>query len=635
MNSRYEYLNSEMESNDYATVAYKVVACCIFALMAFVFLFPCNLLIPLDRRTVAVLGAALVYITRTFTFADSNIDLIHSVDFDVLILLASIMMINHLVVHLKETKQLIAKVQYQVQNNPLNGFWLVSGAAFCIAPFLTNDGVCLLFVELILDAFEAVKALTVSSGLQAPMSAEERAIMIKSTKMPLETGDAIFFLLTLACSSNIGSALTYTGNPQNMIIAQDANEVLPPIKFLGVMFLPALISWLITTWWIQRTWLLSKASIHHNGKIIENSGNSGLSQIDNDKSTELVSRIPEESKSPMMSPRRRLAIERQAMIEKIRYMVVSPFPYMILLLLVLMIVMIFVNIMPISALTCISAIIMIVSLVLGNHWRGKAIWSEVEKPEPLPISLKIKDYTVANQEEPISDPLFELEIGESLFKHSGRSSAPTSLTELDIPERKSKDLLPPMTSEEKLDNLNEFFEELFKSIDYSILIIFLGTFIVVANIDSTGIPKAIWESVVGDAPFKTIKSVVGVSLFVLIVSQLLGNVAVVYLAVPNVEVLEGSAKAYAWAVISFVATVGGNLTITGSAANIIVAEKVARLDPNSSLGFFRHFKVCFFVTLLCCILGSIIITAEFQLERIFFKVDVQITSMIRTLFFCE
>jgi hypothetical protein len=88
------------EESYYATLAYKITASCIFGLMAFVFLFPCNAVVPLDRRTVAVLGSALVYITRTFTFRDSNIDLIHSVDFDVLVLLASIMMINHLVVHL-------------------------------------------------------------------------------------------------------------------------------------------------------------------------------------------------------------------------------------------------------------------------------------------------------------------------------------------------------------------------------------------------------------------------------------------------------------------------------------------------------------------------------------------------------
>ena len=43
-----------------------------------------------------------------------------------------------------------------------------------------------------------------------------------------------------------------------------------------------------------------------------------------------------------------------------------------------------------------------------------------------------------------------------------------------------------------MENLNEFFEELFQSIDYSLLLIFLGTFIVVENMSSTGIPKFLW-----------------------------------------------------------------------------------------------------------------------------------------------
>ena len=49
-----------------------------------------------------------------------------------------------------------------------------------------------------------------------------------------------------------------------------------------------------------------------------------------------------------MSPRRRRAMERESMIEKVRHMVSSPFPYMILILLVVMIIMIFVDIMPIA-----------------------------------------------------------------------------------------------------------------------------------------------------------------------------------------------------------------------------------------------------------------------------------------------
>lgn len=44
--------------------------------------------------------------------------------------------------------------------------------------------------------------------------------------MRLESTDCIYFLLSLACSANIGSALTYTGNPQNMIVSQNIMYIL-------------------------------------------------------------------------------------------------------------------------------------------------------------------------------------------------------------------------------------------------------------------------------------------------------------------------------------------------------------------------------------------------------------------------
>ena len=98
----------------------------------------------------------------------------------------------------------------------------------------------------------------------------------------------------------------------------------------------------------------------------------------------------------------------------------------------LMIVFIFVDIMSIAGLVCVTAVLMTVCLVVGNHWRG------------LPI-----------------------------FGHNDGK---------------------PLTAEEKVENTNAFFEELFDSIDYGLLLIFLGLFIVVGNIDSTGIPGKIWNS---------------------------------------------------------------------------------------------------------------------------------------------
>lgn len=538
------------------SIAYDIVATIIFLLMSFVFLFPCNSLVPLDRRTVAILCATLCYATRSFIFPNHKMNLEAAVDFDVLVLLAAIMAINFIIVHQKETKSLIDYVQTQVQQNPKKGFWLVSFAAFIVSPFLTNDGVCLLFVEPILNAFESLKNDGVVKGKEMDVS--------ETGYMKLEKGDAFYFLISLACSSNIGSALTYTGNPQNMIVAEDSIDVLPAYLFLLYMLIPSIVSWFLTIMWVQRCWMRSR-SPKSGGYPQLLSTCMGDESSDKAKLTgDVENKIEDDvNKNPMIdgslndnsgSTARVMGStydwqpkEEESIIKKVQRIVVSPFPYAMLILMGAMIVLIFVEIMSISGLVCVTAVVMVVVLVLGNHWRG------------LPI------------------------LG-------------------------TDGVQAPLTAEEKIANSNEFFEELFESIDYSLLMIFLGTFVVVENVDSTGLPKMVWDKIVGQTPFNTIGSVIGISLFVLITSQLLGNVAVIQLAKPNVSDLGDAEKKYAWAVISFVATVGGNLTITGSAANIIVAEKVRRLDPNSSIDFFRHYAVCFWITLLSCIVGGVIIT---------------------------
>ena len=465
-------------------------------------------------------------------------NIVGAIDFDVLILLSSIMAINHIIVHLKETRKVIAYIQAQVKANPRRGFWLISFAAFIVAPFLTNDGVCLLFVELILNAFDDIvdddSDTTVADGIEQANSSASPTKTLSNQK--LEKADAMYFLLTLACSSNIGSALTYTGNPQNMIVAQDSIDVLPPGKFLGFMLIPSLLAWLMTTYYLERCWYTAKLNPTYEStadkitkritipklkvkyarsrteddqerRILSYSGSekgsakSKADRADVERCGLVISCVPagaaEEIATSPLTPRRKAKKDRDAFIKKVSHVVTSPLPYLILVLFAAMIVMIFVDVMSIAGLVCCTACVMIVSLVIGNHWRGLTTWDEVSSED------------------------------------GDRTNGPA-------------------TFEEKIQNLNDFFESLFTSIDYSLLLIFLGTFIVVANIDSTGIPKKIWQGIVGDKPFNTVGSVVGCSLFVLVASQLLGNVAVCYLIKPNVSMLDDEAKAYAWAVISFV-----------------------------------------------------------------------------------
>lgn len=86
------------------------------------------------------------------------------------------MVINHIIVSLQETKQLVDYLQRQIQSNPRKGFWLLSAVTFIVAPFLTNDGVCLLFVEIILKAFEGVDKNVMNSTINVMNTAATTGI---------------------------------------------------------------------------------------------------------------------------------------------------------------------------------------------------------------------------------------------------------------------------------------------------------------------------------------------------------------------------------------------------------------------------------------------------------------------------
>jgi di/tricarboxylate transporter len=349
-----------------------------------------------------------------------------------------------------------------------------------------------------------------------------------------------------------------------MIVAEDAIEVLPSYLFFLYMLVPSVLSWLLTTFWIERCWMKSRflnqrmPSIFNVTELTNrpyalnplNSSTHSASDLE-------ISSAHSDSKiTGSLDPNAGLynhmptaGAPEGGVARKISRIVNSPFPYGVLIISGVMVALIFVDLISIAGLICVFAVIMVIVTVLGNHWAGRLIWAD----ENAPVNR-------------------------------------------------------PLTAEEKALNTNEFFEELFNSIDYSLLLIFLGLFIVVEHLSSTGIPKIIWDSIVGDQPFDTFGSVFRISIFILVASQFIGNVPVIYLAKPNVEPLGDQEKAYAWAVISFVATIGGNLTITGSAANIIVAEKAVRIDPANEINFGNHFQICFFVTLICCFFGALIIT---------------------------
>ena len=129
-----------------------------FVFLALQLLFPVNPIVPIDRRTSSILCASLVYVTHKFLLTNfPEISLVEAIDWDVLLLLTSIMIVNYIFVRLRETKEVINYLQNLVRDKPAEGFWMVAWASFLVSPFLTNDGVCLLFVSPILECFSSIE----------------------------------------------------------------------------------------------------------------------------------------------------------------------------------------------------------------------------------------------------------------------------------------------------------------------------------------------------------------------------------------------------------------------------------------------------------------------------------------------
>lgn len=129
--------------------------------------------------------------------------------------------------------------------------------------------------------------------------------------------------------------------------------------------------------------------------------------------------------------------------------------------------------------------------------------------------------------------------------------------------------------------------EAFARVDWSLLLFFCGLFVVVAGFARTGWVDLAWRHL---APRLDLGAPGGVGLFagfVTVGSNLVSNVPLVLLTGPGLEALGGPSPRLGWALLAFVSTVAGNLTLVGSVANIIVAEGA---KDRYTLGFLEYLR---------------------------------------------
>ncbi len=141
-------------------------------------------------------------------------------------------------------------------------------------------------------------------------------------------------------------------------------------------------------------------------------------------------------------------------------------------------------------------------------------------------------------------------------------------------------------------------EKVYAQIDWSLLVMFAGLFVVVRVFEvhvlaSSGVEK--WA-----AEADPVWMLSGLSA---VLSNLVSNVPAVLLFKPVIPAMTESAQETAWLALALSSTFAGNLTILGSVANLIVVEQARK--EGVTIGLWDYCRVGIPVTVLTLLLGAL------------------------------
>ena len=138
-------------------------------------------------------------------------------------------------------------------------------------------------------------------------------------------------------------------------------------------------------------------------------------------------------------------------------------------------------------------------------------------------------------------------------------------------------------------------EKVYLDIDWPLLVMFIGLFVVVAGAEKSLLDR---EAIAAVSRLDLAKTPV-LSVLTALLSNLVSNVPAVLVLKPFVASLADPQRA--WLVVAMASTLAGNLTLVGSVANLIVAQR-ARLR-GIEIGFWAYFRVGAPLTMLTILFG--------------------------------
>ncbi|XVE58506.1 hypothetical protein DITRI_Ditri04bG0174900 [Diplodiscus trichospermus] len=124
---------------------------------------------------------------------------------------------------------------------------------------------------------------------------------------------------------------------------------------------------------------------------------------------------------------------------------------------------------------------------------------------------------------------------------------------------------------------------------------FSSMFITVEGFEKTGIPSTLWDLMEPYAKIIHASGTAILAIIILVLSNLVSNVPTVLLlgsrVTASAAAISASDERKAWLILAWVSTVAGNLSLLGSAANLIVCEQARHApDLGYTLSFWKHLK---------------------------------------------
>ena len=138
--------------------------------------------------------------------------------------------------------------------------------------------------------------------------------------------------------------------------------------------------------------------------------------------------------------------------------------------------------------------------------------------------------------------------------------------------------------------------KLYAEIDWGLLVFFVGLFLIVGGAENAGVVDRL-------LPFTerwNLHTSAGFTAMAVLLSNFVSNVPAVMLLKSLVSSLPDPEKG--WMLLAMASTLAGNLTITGSVANIIVVE-VAK--PEVHISFWDYFRVGLPITVVTILFGAV------------------------------